>query len=151
MFEGSPKDNVLPQRARAVVNFRLYPGDSSEHVLQHIRDAVADPRVEVRALPGSLHEATPESSDKAPAFALIATTIREVFPGALVAPSLNGGAADARQYVHIADNVYRFGPLYLQREDLSRFHGTNERIAISDFARGVVFFEQLIRNADKSP
>lgn len=151
MVEGSPKDNILPQQARAVVNLRLLPGDSTEDVLRHIRDVIADSRVEVRPLPGRRHEATPTSSAERPAFKLIARTIRELFPDALVAPSLDLAAADARHYVDVADDVYRFVPVLLRPDDLPRIHGTDERIAISDYARCVAFYEQLIRNADLGP
>ena len=48
MLEGSPKDNVLPARARAVVNFRILPGDSVSGVLEHVRRVIDDPRVEIR-------------------------------------------------------------------------------------------------------
>ena len=36
IFEGGVKDNVLPAHARAVVNFRIKPGDTVEDVLAHV-------------------------------------------------------------------------------------------------------------------
>ena len=36
IFEGGVKDNVLPAYARAVVNFRIKPGDTVDHVLAHV-------------------------------------------------------------------------------------------------------------------
>src|SRR5437667_1528834 len=47
MLEGSVKENVLPARVRAVVNFRIRPGESMATVLDHVRGGVADPRVRV--------------------------------------------------------------------------------------------------------
>ena len=52
VIQGSPKDNVLPIRARAIVNFRIIPGETPETVLQHVRTTVDDPRVAI-ALNGS--------------------------------------------------------------------------------------------------
>ena len=48
IFQAGTKDNVLPSRARAVVNFRISPGDSISHVVAHVRRVVDDARVEVR-------------------------------------------------------------------------------------------------------
>jgi acetylornithine deacetylase/succinyl-diaminopimelate desuccinylase-like protein len=32
---------------------------------------------------------------------------------------------------------------------MTRFHGTNERLAVEDYARLVSFYQQLIRNSDQ--
>ena len=50
MIEGGIKENVLPARARAVVNFRIKPGDTIDKVLSHVKTAIADPRVTVKLL-----------------------------------------------------------------------------------------------------
>src|SRR2546423_860537 len=47
IFEGGIKDNVLPSHARAVVNFRILPGDSVNGVLEHVKRAINDPRVKI--------------------------------------------------------------------------------------------------------
>ena len=149
MLEGSPKDNVLPQRARAVVNFRILPGESVGSVTAHVRRVVADPEVEVNAIPLGAREPSPTSSPDAPSFGRIANSIHAMFPDAAVAPSLMLGASDGRWYVKVTDSVYRFLPVLLQPEDLARLHGTNERIGIADFARAVGFYEHLIRGGDQ--
>ena len=47
MFNAGVKENVVPQRAEAKINFRLLPGDTRDTVLQHVRDLVDDPLVEI--------------------------------------------------------------------------------------------------------
>ena len=37
MFQAGTEENVLASRARAVVNFRILPGDSTASVLEHVR------------------------------------------------------------------------------------------------------------------
>jgi carboxypeptidase PM20D1 len=150
MLEGGPKENVLPQRARAIVNFRIVPGDSVASVLQHVRKTIADPRVEVQIVAGSGAEPSSTSSADSPAFVRLSQSIRQSFPNALVAPSLMIGASDARHYGAVADDAYRFMPIVLLPEDLARFHGTDERIAITDYARVVTFYEQFIRRSDEA-
>jgi carboxypeptidase PM20D1 len=147
MFEGSVKDNVLPARARAVVNFRILPGDSIRGVLEHVRSVVADPRVTVRPVPAfGLAEPSPVSSTSSPAYTALVRTIRQIFPTAVVAPFLTVGATDARHYAPLTRNVYRFLPMRVTPSDLPRVHGTDERIAVEDYAQAVRFYAQLIRN-----
>jgi carboxypeptidase PM20D1 len=43
MLEGSIKENVLPVRPRAVVNFRIRPGETIASVTEHVRRTIDDP------------------------------------------------------------------------------------------------------------
>jgi carboxypeptidase PM20D1 len=45
MIEGGVKDNVLPPHARAVVNFRLLSGETTEGLIERISALIADNRV----------------------------------------------------------------------------------------------------------
>ena len=148
IFAGGVKDNVLPSKARAVVNFRIIPGDTSDSVIEHVRQTVSDSRIRVAKLGGIASEPSPESDTRAPDFALLERTIREVYPRAVVAPYLSIGATDARHYAKLSKNIYRFLPLTATSDDISRMHGTDERIAVEDFALAVAFYRQLIRNAN---
>lgn len=148
MLEGSPKANVLAQRARAVVNFRVLPGDTTEQVIAHVRAAIDDPRVKLTPLPADRTEPSPISSDDTPAFRGLVRAVRAVFPEAVAAPALMIGQTDGRHFVGLADSVYRFAPLSLTPEDLDRLHGTNERISVGDYVAAVRFYAQLIRVSD---
>lgn len=149
MFEGGPKDNVLPQRARAVINFRILPGDTIAKVLERVRRIVDDPEVEIRPITTSAAEPTTVSSESSRSFQTLARTIRSVFPQTLVGPTLMLGQSDSRYFIGVASSTYRFLPVTLQSEDLDRIHGTNERIGIKHYAESVRFYEQFIRNCDK--
>lgn len=140
------KDNVLPGQAEAVVNFRLLPGDTREHVMQHAKDKVADPRFVLTALPSS-SEASPVTPTRSQSYQLVSRTIRSLFPDTIVAPGLMIGATDSRHFTAISDHIYRFSPVRARAEDLPRFHGSNERIATGNLAELVRFYHQLIRNA----
>jgi len=146
MIDGGVKENVLPTTARAVINFRILPGDTVDGVVEHVRHAVDDPRVEIHALPGS-REPTPDAPVDVPAYAVLARTIRQVFPGALVAPYLTIGGTDARNYAPLTRNLYRFTPIVADPTDVVRVHGTNERLSVENFARAVQFYVQLLRNS----
>ena len=45
MINAGVKENVVPQRAEAKVNFRLLPGDTAEGVVEYIREVINDPLV----------------------------------------------------------------------------------------------------------
>jgi carboxypeptidase PM20D1 len=146
MFRSGVKENVLPRAARAVVNFRILPGDDIAEVIEHVGRTVDDPRVSVRALQFA-SQPSPISSTESAAFRGLAATIRQVFPAVLVAPSLVLGATDSRHYAPLSDGVYRFVPLWLEQEDLDRIHGTNERIGVERYADMIRFYSLLIRNS----
>jgi carboxypeptidase PM20D1 len=148
ILEAGIKENVLPVRARAVVNFRVLPGDGTADVLAHVTAVVADPRVVATPLRTTLSEPSPESRVDSAGFAAIARTIREIFPAAVVAPSLVLGATDARHYASLGADVYRFLPLRVRAGDLRRIHGIDERVAVDDWANAVRFYARLIRNLD---
>ncbi|MEZ4302399.1 MAG: M20 family peptidase [Polyangiaceae bacterium] len=149
ILEGSVKENVLPKRARAVINFRILPGDTSASVLDHVKRTIADDRVQAHILDGfAVKEPSPVSDIAGLGYKAIEKSIRQVFPGAIVAPSLVLGATDSSHFQPIADGVYRFQPQRMKDEDRTRFHGTNERVSVKNFAEHVRFYAQLIKNAD---
>ena len=45
LFHAGVKDNVLPSVARATVNFRIFPGDTIDSVVAHVREVVDDDRI----------------------------------------------------------------------------------------------------------
>lgn len=141
------KENVLPGRAEALVNFRILPGDDIPKVLAHAREAVADEAISIEVA-GSSHEPSTTSNAGSQAFGLIERTIREVHPDTLVAPALLIGATDSRHMAAIADDIYRFSPVLARQEDLARFHGTNERIAVANYAAMIQFYARLMANVD---
>ena len=142
--------NVLPGVAEATVNYRLLPGDTGAHVLEHVRSTVANERVELKGA-ADAYDPPPVSPTSSASYQLINRTIRSLFPGTVVAPSLMIGGTDSRHFSAISDNIYRFSPVRARAEDLPRFHGTNERIATGNLAELVRFYHQLLRNASTAP
>jgi carboxypeptidase PM20D1 len=149
-LRGSPKDNVLPSQAVAGVNFRILPGDSVDLVEKRARWVVNDPRVEVNAR-SPAWDPSPVSPVDSAEFALVARTIREIFPDAIVAPSLVVGATDERHYEDLTKVLYRFQPIRMDRDDLKRPHGIDERISTQDFADAVRYQVELLVNAAVRP
>jgi carboxypeptidase PM20D1 len=150
IFQAGTKDNVLASSARAVVNFRILPGDSVVGVVEHVRRVVDDPRVDVKRVGGFSAEPSGISSTDSESFRMLERTIRSVAPEAMVAPYLVVVVTDARHYRELSSNVFRFMPIQLTPRDLERMHGTNERIAVRGYERAIRLYRQLILNATGS-
>jgi carboxypeptidase PM20D1 len=146
IIRGGNKENVLPETAEAWVNFRLLPGDTVRGVVEHVRHAIDDERVGIEVLPQS-SEASPVASQTSDGYGLISRTVRELFPGVVVAPGLMIGGTDSRHMAAVAENVYRFSPVRARGEDLSRFHGTDERISVDNYVEMIRFYRTLIHDA----
>ncbi len=146
VIHGGEKDNVLPGRAEALINFRLLPGDTAANVLDHVRRVVHDDEIDIApAYPAD--EPSPVSSVTSASYQVIERTIREVLPGTVVAPGLMIAATDSRHMTAVADDIYRFSPVRARSTDLARFHGTDERMAVSNYVELIRFYGALLQNA----
>jgi carboxypeptidase PM20D1 len=148
MISGGTKANVLPVAARAVVNARSLPGDSAAVVAARVRRVVDDASIEVRVLPG-VSEPSPVSSPESAGYGAVSRTIRQIYPGTVVAPYLVIGGTDARHYVGLTPTVLRFAPGLETASSPPRAHGTDERVGIGEHAQAVRFYAQLIRNSTR--
>jgi len=150
MFHAGIKDNVLPVHARAVVNFRLLPGDTLETVTERVRGIIDDPRVQITPATEFAVEPSPISDPGSDAFRTLVRAVRRSLPGTrlVVAPYLVLAATDSRYYAGRSKAVFRFFPMRLARGDTARMHGTDERLAIEDLAAGVRFYSALLRSLD---
>lgn len=146
LLEGGVKENVLPQEVRAIVNCRIRPGDTVVSVAQALARTVGDPRVAIVLKGSSVSEPSSVSGIDSAAFQTLERTIREVFPTAHVAPSLTLGATDARHFLRVAKNGFRFLPYTLRPGEQERIHGLDERISVEELAGMVRFYTQFLKN-----
>ena len=45
----------------------------------------------------------------------------------------------------------RFAPFRMRKNDLARFHGNDERVAIADYMRAITFYEILLHGQFAKP
>lgn len=139
------QDNVLPGRVDATVNFRLQPGDTEADVVEHVKRTIENNAITITRRDINT-EPPPVTSTQTDAYRALNRTIREVFPDVVVAPGLMLAATDSRHYAGITQSIFRFSPVRAKAEDLLRFHGTNERISIANYADMIRFYRRLIEN-----
>lgn len=141
MLSGSPKSNILPIQASAIVNFRVFPGETVEFVKSHAINIINDDRVNVEVTQGI--EPSSVSSIDAMGYQLLAQTIRDQDSNVLVAPYMVQGGTDARYFKSVSDNVYRFIMINITPESLIQIHGINERISAKDYIQAVKFYYRM--------
>jgi carboxypeptidase PM20D1 len=145
MLSGSVKDNVLPQAASALVNFRIHPRDSVASVTEHVRAVVAPFAIEVEQAPGVLRaEPSPIAPTDTHAYRTLEALADWVGQGAPVAPGLVLGATDARHFATLTPAAYRFMPVIGTPEEIAGFHGTDERLSVANVGRMVEGYARLM-------
>jgi len=140
------KDNILPGKAEAVVNFRILPGDDLRSVYEMVLERINDERVVVSPLEGETLEGesgwnpSPVADTESPYFTRLERLVRQAFPGSLACPYLVLGGTDARRYAPVTGNALRFNPVQVSREDLQGMHGVDECLSIENCAKMVSFY-----------
>lgn len=135
--------NALPGRATATLNVRILPGQGVDDVLRHVRRVIADDRVVVEVMAPTAPAGISPASGAA--WERITAAIAATFPEAAITPYLQLGATDSRQFTRLTDAVYRFIPYEVSTDERAGMHGTNERMPVASFLRGLGFYETLIR------
>ncbi len=149
-------ENVLPATAEALINLRIFPGETVRETYERIYDLVADQTLEVLPAHGETLEGdhtwepTEISDIDSPQFRLLTRLAQSAYPEALVAPFMMNGATDSRHYSKLSHFIFRFSPILLSQEDQDTVHGVNERLSFENAARMVSFMQALIRTASQS-
>jgi len=146
MLSGSEKENVLPDKASAVLNVRVLPGSDVASTMARLESMVgkAGARAEF-AHYGHADEPAPESPVEHEGYINIKACIQNVFPEAGVVPFMFMAGTDTKHYTDIAEALYRFMPAIQSPEDLAQVHGINERISLENVRRCCLFYEELLK------
>jgi acetylornithine deacetylase/succinyl-diaminopimelate desuccinylase-like protein len=143
MLDAGHATNALPQRARANVNCRVYPGESPESVRQVLEKVAADSAVKVTTL-----ETRGPPSVVPPLTREIMAPIEKVsarfYPGVPVLPILQPGATDGQFLSPAGIPTYGINGLFLD-PDLGGIHGLNERVRVQSLYDGRDFLYELVK------
>ena len=83
------------------------------------------------------------------AFETVEALLHKNFPDVIVAPFLLTAGTDARRLTDVADNIFRFAPIDLNREQFKTIHAANEHIGIKNIGECVVFYRDFIKEMTK--
>ncbi len=151
VLRAGERKNVLPAEARAIVNLRLLPGDASESVLRRIRGIALKNlkpgfTLEAGFLSGTdVSEAVHESRPDPDTGLALEESIRETFPGAVIAPFLVTATTDSRKFTSLARCIVRFLPVVLSARDVARIHGADEGISVENYERAIRFYRGVVQ------
>lgn len=142
IIQAGDKDNVMPGRARAVINFRILPGQRIADVKQLLIEALDDPRISVRLLPDQT-EPSGVSPDEGPAWDAIVKAVHQTYKEVVTAPALVIAGTDCKHYTAISPNIYRFVPLRFNSQNLDGIHGSDEKIALRNYEEAIGYYRVL--------
>jgi len=143
MLEAGHATNALPQRARANINCRIFPGVTPEAVQRQLEEVVADPAVKVSTL-----ERRGPSSPPPPLTPAVLGPLEKLtaqfFPGVPVVPMLQPGATDGEFLNAVGIPTYGIEAVFIG-PDLGGIHGLNEYVAVKSLLEGRDFMYRLVK------
>ncbi|WP_460919821.1 M20/M25/M40 family metallo-hydrolase [Pontibacter brevis] len=146
VLEAGDAYNVMPRMAKAVLNIRILNGETKQTVLEHVNRAINDERVLVEQV-GVYTPPSPITTTDTWIYAALEQSIRQTFPDvSLVVPALFPGSTDAKHYASLTNNIFRFAPQVVSREDAQLVHNVDERQEVEVFETSIGFYKKLIRN-----
>ena len=144
MINGSPAPNVLPQKVRAVINFRIAPEDSCESILNHCIKVADDPELSITMTKGM--DPSKISKIDSDGYRAIVCATEKFFDGVTVVPGLVTGGTDCRYFEDICDCCYRFRP-YVDNMVLGHTaHATDEHCYIPGLVQGIKVILDVMQN-----
>ncbi len=78
-------------------------------------------------------------------FKILESVLNKDFPDVAVSPFLLTAGTDARRFTDVADNILRFAPIDLNKEQFATIHSANEHIGIKNIGECVVFYKDFIK------
>jgi acetylornithine deacetylase/succinyl-diaminopimelate desuccinylase-like protein len=140
-MEAGHADNALPQTARAIINCRIFPGDTLEFVRGALAEILGDAQVSLT--PMGSGQPSPASSLLPEVMEPVERVSREMWPGIPVLPVMDPWAGDSMQMRRAGFPT--FGVSGTFSDDLDNPHGANERLAVDAFYDSVEFLYRLIK------
>jgi acetylornithine deacetylase/succinyl-diaminopimelate desuccinylase-like protein len=143
MLDAGHATNALPQRARANINCRIFPGEPAEAVRLRLEQLVADPAVKVTQLETRGPSSPPPPLTKA-VLGPVEKLAGEFWPGVPVLPILQPGATDGEFLNAAGIPTYGIEPVFLG-PDLGNIHGLNEYVSVKALLEGREFLYRLVK------
>jgi acetylornithine deacetylase/succinyl-diaminopimelate desuccinylase-like protein len=144
MIEGGHAPNALPQRARAVVNCRILPGEAPAEVRAQLVKVAADDSVRVTPIGDFIARLAGPSPLMPEVMVPVEKVTRKLWPGVPVIPQMETGATDGAFLRAAGIPTYGISGVFLDIDDI-RAHGRDERIIVKSFYDGVEYIYQLVR------
>jgi acetylornithine deacetylase/succinyl-diaminopimelate desuccinylase-like protein len=140
MLDGGHAENALPQKAKAVVNCRIFPGVAVETVRDALVAAIADTEVAVTTM--DTPTASPVSEMRPDVMKAITRSVHARYPGVPVVPYLESGGTDGKVYRTMGIPTFASSGLFSKPSEMFA-HGLNERLPVRSFYEGLDHIYEL--------
>lgn len=142
MMDAGVERNVLPKRATANINCRIFPGVSVASVRTALVTAIGDPAVKV-----TVRSPAPVESPVSPMLPkvmdAVAAAVHEQYPGLEIVPVMSSGASDSMYFRRAGVLCYGLNFMFAKPGG-HHAHGVNERIRAGDIPRALAFWHSLL-------
>ncbi len=140
-LEAGYKVNVIPNEATGSIDARILPGWTPDQFKQVVEEKIGNDDIKVELLQASM----PNGSDfETNYFKTLEEVILKNDPKALVLPYMSPGATDSRFFRAKGSLAYGIIPFVVDKEERESIHGKNERLKISEIARGEKILWDLV-------
>jgi acetylornithine deacetylase/succinyl-diaminopimelate desuccinylase-like protein len=143
MLTAGYKVNVIPEKAEASLDVRLLPETDPQEFVRWLKARINDDRVQIETLQISPPSGVAPLDN--PFYRAVTHAVNRHAPGADVFPLLMPGATDGRYWRMRGYPAYGFGPCILERADVGRVHGIDERISADNLLLGIKMTRDMIK------
>lgn len=142
IFNPPGPPNQISTRATAFLDCRLLPETKIKKFIRDIKYGLIEPRFKV-----SIINTCPEAEESSPdlfEYQQFARAIQETFPGSKTAPILFPASSDNNYFRQFGIPTYGITPVLMTRADVESIHGTNERIRMDSFWKGIQVYHRFL-------
>jgi acetylornithine deacetylase/succinyl-diaminopimelate desuccinylase-like protein len=143
MLDAGHATNALPQRARANINCRIYPGTSVEEVRKTLETVAADPAIKV-TIRDTRNAPAPAPPLDAKVLDPAVKLAKTMFPGVPNLMIMQAGATDGAFLTPVGIPTYGISGMFID-SDGNGVHGLNERIKVKTLMDGREYLYRLMK------
>lgn len=158
MINAGVKRNVIPGTAEAIMNARLFPGQSIDAFVADLERTIDNPNIRLEIISDLPQDqalayyrgraSVPPSSLDTELYSALTAAARKKWPKATILPTVMTASTDAVPWREHRIPVYGIGPTPILPAQESGLHGDDERVAIEALGQGVDYvYDVLLRVA----
>jgi acetylornithine deacetylase/succinyl-diaminopimelate desuccinylase-like protein len=141
MVEAGHATNAQAQRARAVVNCRILPGEPVAQVRDTLVRVLANDRIAVTPMGEAVP--SPAAPLRGAMMQAIESVTAQMYPGVPLIPTMSAGATDSRFLNNAGIPTYGVSGMF-RDADGGGVHGLNERFPVSSLYEGQEYLYRLV-------
>ncbi|HZI45463.1 MAG TPA: M20/M25/M40 family metallo-hydrolase [Ilumatobacter sp.] len=145
--KGQPKTNVIPDIVDIDVDIRTMPGEHTDEVTAHLREALGDDLFERAEVEILMDDPASISRTDTPLWDALQRAVNVPFPDARLNPQFTVGFTDSRVFRELGAISYGaglFSPALDPGEFNLRFHGHDERVDVESLRLTTELWERVI-------